>query len=325
MNKTWLITGAFGCIGAWAVRLIHERGERVVGFDFGQDDRRVTDLLGPEAVRDIDWIRGDVTSPSDIREALESTGANHVVHLAGLQVPFCAADPIRGAEVNVVGTLRVFEAVRDVGLPRVAYASSAAVFGPQSSEIVPDELALCDPTTLYGAYKVANESCASVFAKDYGIASAGLRPLTVFGVGRDQGLTSGPSRAIKAAVVGQEFHVPFQGSTDFLLARDCAAAFLAAAEDGPPEARIYNLHGESAEVRTMLDLIEAEIPESQGMLTCGGESLPLPGELDGRAFRADFPDVEFTSLSSGVAETARAFKSLHRESRLSLHDLEEGA
>ena len=75
----------------------------------------------------------------------------------------------------------------------------------------------------------------------------------------------------------------------------------------------------------MLDLIEAEIPESQGMLTCGGESLPLPGELDGRAFRADFPDVEFTSLSSGVAETARAFKSLHRESRLSLHDLEEGA
>ena len=321
MKNTWLVTGALGCIGAWAIRLIRDRGDDVVGFDLGEDRRRVADLLGPDELKQVRWVRGDITSPTDLREAVEGAGANRLVHLAGLQVPFCASDPVKGAEVNVVGTLRVFEAVRDIGLYRVAYASSAAVFGPQGDGPPPDEATPCQPATLYGAYKVANESCAAVFAKDHGVSSAGLRPLTVFGVGRDQGLTSGPTRAMKAAVAGREFLVPFQGATDFLLARDCAAAFLAAAEGGPEGARVYNLHGESSGVRKVLDLVEAEVSGAQGTLTCGGDPLPLPEELDGAAFRRDYPEVKFTPLEAGITETVHAFQALRDESRLSLHDL----
>ena len=321
MKHTWMVTRALGCIGAWAIRLIGERGDEVVGFDIGENRRRVADLLEPDDLEKVRWVRGDITSATDLREAIEGAGANRLVHLAGLQVPFCAANPVQGAEVNVVGTLRVFEAVRDLGLDRVAYASSAAVFGPQGDGPPPDETTPTNPATVYGAYKVANESCAGVFARDHGVSSAGLRPLTVFGVGRDQGLTSGPTRAMKAAVVCRGFEVPFQGRTDFLLARDCAAAFLAAAEGGPKGARVYNLHGSSAEVREILDLVEAEVSGAQGSLTCGGNPLPLPEELDGAAFHRDYPEVKFTPLEAGITETVHAFQALRDESRLSLHDL----
>ena len=72
----------------------------------------------------------DVADPTALRRAIATHGAKRVIHLAGLQVPACAADPIRGARVNVIGTLAVFEAAKAEKIPRVVYASSAAVFGP---------------------------------------------------------------------------------------------------------------------------------------------------------------------------------------------------
>ena len=75
MKNTWLVTGALGCIGAWAIRLIRDRGDDVVGFDLGEDRRRVADLLGPDELKQVRWVRGDITSPTDLREAVEGAGA----------------------------------------------------------------------------------------------------------------------------------------------------------------------------------------------------------------------------------------------------------
>ena len=59
------------------------------------------------------------------------------------------------------------------------------------------------PTTLYGTYKLANEGTARVFWADEGVASIGIRPYVVYGVGRDQGMTAGPSLAMAAAARGE--------------------------------------------------------------------------------------------------------------------------
>src|SRR5690606_31031575 len=113
----------------------------------------------------------------------------HVIHLAALQVPFCRADPVKGAQVNVVGTANVFEAARQHGVPQVAYASSIAIFG--APEDYPPGLLPNDapprPRTLYGVYKQANEGMARIYWQEHGLGSIGLRPYTVFGLGRDQG------------------------------------------------------------------------------------------------------------------------------------------
>ncbi len=141
-----------------------------------------------------------------------------------------------GALVNVVGTVRVLEAARHSGgtVRGVAYASSAAVYGP-SGEL--------RPRTLYGVFKRCNEETARHYAESLGVPSVGLRPWTVFGVGRDQGVTSAPTSAIQAVVRGESFDIPFTGSMAMQYTADVAAAFVAAARAHPAAPASYDLPG----------------------------------------------------------------------------------
>ena len=82
------------------------------------------------------------------------------------------------------------------------------------------------PGTLYGVYKRANEGTAHVYWADHGVASVGLRPHTVFGPGRDQGLTSAPTTAMLAAACGRPYRIPFGGTSQFQYAPDAARAFV---------------------------------------------------------------------------------------------------
>src|SRR6516165_8207404 len=129
-----LITGGYGCIGSWITKNLLERGNRVWIYDLKEDPRRLRLILEEARVNQVGFIQGDVTDLTGLRKTLKLFGISHVLHLAGLQVPTCRADPILGAKVNVVGTLAVFEAVRALQpqVQRLVYASSAAVFGPQT-------------------------------------------------------------------------------------------------------------------------------------------------------------------------------------------------
>jgi nucleoside-diphosphate-sugar epimerase len=198
-NTPYFMTGALGCIGAWVVKALVERGDVPVVFDRSDDTRRLRLLLDEASLGRVRFLRGDVTDAPAVRTALAESRAQRVIHLAGLQVPTCKADPALGAMVNVVGTINVFEAARALGLPRVVYASSAAVFGLADEAV--DETVSPSPLTHYGVFKQANEGNARVYSP-----TTACRRLacghSVYGVGRDAGLTSDPTRAIKSAVVG---------------------------------------------------------------------------------------------------------------------------
>ena len=121
-----LVTGAGGCIGSWVLALLSRARVPVVAFDLSSDKRRPSLLLDESTLSNITWIKGDIARTEDVSKAVENSGANAIIHLAALQVPFCAADPVDGARVNVVGTTNVFEAARHNNLKRLAYASSVA-------------------------------------------------------------------------------------------------------------------------------------------------------------------------------------------------------
>src|SRR5262249_37959364 len=164
-----------------------------------------------------------------------------------LQVPICRANPILGATVNVVGTLAVFEAVRSAAKPiqRLVYASSAAVFGaperyPKSP--IPDEGPLI-PSTHYGVFKCCNEGNARIYFQDFGLSSIGLRPWTVYGVGRDFGMTSEPTKVIKSIALGRKYHITYGGWQDLQYVEDVAASFILCLERPFSGARSYNLRG----------------------------------------------------------------------------------
>ena len=233
MANTYFITGAQGCIGSWIVKALAERGDAPVVFDRSDDARRLSAIMSDESLDSVRFIRGDITDKHAVSAALSSSDAKVVIHLAGLQVPTCKADPVLGARVNVIGTLNVFEAARELGAAGVVYASSAAVYGMHEDETPLDENDQCQPGTHYGVFKRTNEGNARIYFLDHQLSSVGLRPLTVYGVNRDTGLTSDPTKAMKAAVLRRPFHIRFAGSTDFQYVADTAAAFIACADQMP--------------------------------------------------------------------------------------------
>ena len=124
-----LVTGGSGCIGSWVIKGLLERGLDVLMFDLEADTKRLG-MIAPDLVPRLAIETGRIEDTSRVK-ALVADGVTHIVHLAAVLMPFCQANPVAGAMVNVIGTLNVFEAARDAGRPvRIAYASSSAVWGP---------------------------------------------------------------------------------------------------------------------------------------------------------------------------------------------------
>ena len=320
MSRSYFITGAQGCIGSWIVKALVERGDNPVVFDVSADPRRLRQILSDEAIARVRFITGDISDANALSEALVYSGARRIIHLAGLQVPTCKADPLRGATINVLGTLNVFEAARRAESERVVYASSAAVFGLSEDGTPVDETSACEPATHYGVFKRANEGNARVYFLDHGVSSAGLRPLTVYGVNRDTGLTSDPTRAMKAAVLGAPFHIRFGGATDFLYVADCAAAFIACADRAPEGAQVFNVHGETVDVGEVARLINQEA--GRDLTTFGGPPIPIAAALNDAAIRRAIGDLPATPLAEGVRETMRQFDELRDQGRLDTSDID---
>src|SRR4051812_36392437 len=177
-NETFLITGAMGCIGAWALRNLVQEGVTAIAADLATDPVRPRQVMSADELAQVKFVKLDVTDLKAVRSVVGENGVTHIVHLAGLQVPFCRANPSLGAAVNVVGTVNIFEAARYNQVKGLAYASSLAVLGPAEEYPegkVGDDVPLL-PQSLYGVYKVANEGTARIYWQDWQVGSVGLRP-----------------------------------------------------------------------------------------------------------------------------------------------------
>lgn len=314
-QPTFLVTGALGCIGAWTVRNLVQDGTRTVVFDLGEDRRRLQLIMTPDELASVTFVRGDITDFAQVERAFNDHDITHVIHLAGLQVPFCRANPVLGAQVNVVGTVNVFESARrrTGRTQRVVYASSAAVYDIDDAK--PGEPVHHDatghPQTLYGVYKLANEGTARVYWKENKVPSIGLRPYIVFGPGRDQGMTSAPTKAMFAAAVDQPFHIPYGGRADYEYADDTARTFIACAMVPFEGAEVYNTPGAVIGMAEVVSAIEAAAPHMHGKVTFDDKSLPFPESMDGTPLEqllAPIGGVPRTPFAVAVSETIDVFR-----------------
>jgi len=291
-----LITGGSGFIGLWLIESLLAKGADVRVLDLKTDSPLVAEVLG-DAAGKVDWRSGDVSAGAAVQAAAE--GCDVLVHLAAVLTPACQADPIRGAEINLIGTLNVFEAARRHGIKSVVYMSSAGVFGP-------DDGTTPRPTTHYGAFKLAMEGCARAYWADHGIASAGFRPLVVYGPGREIGMTAGPSLACRAAARGEAYVIPFGGESDFVHVGDVVAAYLAAIEKPLTDARAYTLVGECCSADAFAAEVCRAVPGAR--IAAKGPTLPIAAHLDPGALRDDFPTVPRTSVRDGIAATVAYYR-----------------
>lgn len=313
MPERVLVTGALGCLGAWVTRAFLDEAASVVAYDLRVDDlQRLRIVLGEEALTEVALEQGDVTDVERLGAVMDRHGVTRVVHLAGLQVPFCRANPALGSRVNVEGTVAVFEAVkaRHDHIPGVALASSAAVYGPDDPSPAPEDGPF-SPRTHYGVYKLANEGTARVYWQDDRIPSIAIRPYVVYGPGRDQGLTSGPTLAMEAASQGEGFAIGYGGHAQYDYAPDVGVAFARASDaiaKGVAGAVAANYPGVAAEMTDVVAAIEATAPDVAGRITWDDRSLPFPGELEASALERAVGPLPCTPLKTGVTATIEHFR-----------------
>lgn len=295
-----LVTGGGGFIGAWIARRLLADGHAVRVFDRAARPALLQRVCGAEGEK-VEWARGDIARGEDVDAALSGCGG--VIHLAGLLTPECRNDPLLGLQVNVAGTVNVFEAARRASLGRVVYSSSAGVYGPEDGDRP-------EPATLYGVYKLACEGVGRVYWAEHRMASVGFRPYIVYGPGREGGASAGPSLACRAAARGDAYTIPYTGVTGMVYVEDVADAFVRALRQPPEGAHVFNLQGETAGTDRILECIRAAAPEAR--VAAQGASLPIAPVLAADGLRNLMPGLRETSLVEGIAATVRTYRSWDR-------------
>ena len=299
-----LITGAGGCIGAWTIAMLLKNNIDVIACDLTNNKKRPELLIDSQDLSKVPWIEGDISDTESVLNTIEKYKPESIIHLAALQVPFCAADSTAGAKVNVVGTVNVMEAAKQNSIRRIAHASSMAAhsFLPGSDSL----------KTLYGAYKMCDEQISEVYWQDHKVPSVCLRPAIVNGVGRDQGMTSKQTVAMLAAALGQPYDIPYKGNVSHLSAAEVASAFIHSVSYDGDGAFVFDIFGESVNINETIKMIKEIKPNAK--ITSSGSEMPFPSKLSDIPLRKhlkerinDYGSIDTKTM---ISETIKAFEIL---------------
>ncbi len=293
-----LVTGATGFLGASLIAHLLAEGVAVAAFDIREDRTLLADLAGAETAGRVDWTTGDVADAETLDTAVAKARPAAIAHLAALTIPACREAPARGTAVNVLGHVNMLEAALRHGVDRVLYTSSTAAHprGPLNA-----------PGNLYGATKRAVEDLSKTFFLDQGLPSVGVRPNVVYGYGRTGGETAAFSEAIRAAVAGERYRMPFTGRMCFQYVSevvDVMARCLAVTPDAPVVGDITT-RAESSD--DFIAAIHAEIPDAT-VVRAETERAPPDVPLDAAPLRDLIGDWPGVSLREGVRRTIAAHR-----------------
>src|SRR2546421_22462 len=168
------------------------------------------------------------------------------------------------------------------------------------------------PTTHYGFFKCCNEGNARVYFRDHGLSSIGLRPWTVYGVGRDFGMTSEPTKAIKALALGRPYHVSYGGLQDLQFVDDVAKVVVRCLEAPYTGAKAYNLRGHVVDLPAFHRVLCAVEPAAAKLVTYGDRQIAIAYDLDDAALQKDLGPMPRTPLEEGIRQTLEMFRQLQR-------------
>lgn len=176
-----LITGGAGFIGSHLADALLAEGHAVrILDDLSTGKRANLQLDNPR----IELIEGSVADAALVRRA--ASGCKAVVHLAAVaSVQASVDDPVHTHQSNFIGTLNVCEAMREAGIKRVVFASSAAVYGNngEGESIVEDTIKA--PLTPYASDKLASEQYLDFYRRQHGLEPVVFRFFNIFGPRQD--------------------------------------------------------------------------------------------------------------------------------------------
>lgn len=216
-GKRFLVTGGSGFIGSHVVdRLIECDAAEVTVFDKVVRDQNLGDARAAGEVR---VVEGDVGNLAEVESVMD--GVDGVFHMAVLPLGPSVENPRLAHEVNVGGSLNVFEAARAAGAKKIVYSSASSVYGDTLETM--DESHPLETRTMYGATKLAAELYLRAFNDAYGLPYVTLRYMNVYGPRQEGGLVMAVTRRLLA---GEAPTIQGDGSQsfDFVHVKDVADA-----------------------------------------------------------------------------------------------------
>lgn len=239
-NKQVLVTGAGGFIGSHLVEQLTVEGAQVRAFVRynSRGDRGLLGLLPPELQQSIEVQSGDFRELSTIIDAMQ--GVSHVFHLGALiAIPYSYVHPAEVIETNIIGTLNVLLAARELGVGRVVHTSTSEVYGT-ALQVPIDESHPLQGQSPYSASKIGADKIAESFHLSYNLPVVTLRPFNTYGPRQS-------TRAVIPTIISQALTQDIvrlgnlDAKRDLTYVSDTVDGFLMAGETSGIEGSTFNL------------------------------------------------------------------------------------
>lgn len=254
-----LVLGGSGFIGPRVMQRLVERGHEVHCMDIAPHAPALDPLRDSVTIG-----HGDITLMDDVLQAMVDSRPDRVLNLA-YALGAGEDDPHPQVRLNILGMDNCFEAARLMGVRRVVYASSLAVYGPQRlhGERMVTEDDPCLATSLYGVSKIYNEHQAGWYNRAFGMAITGVRPANITGPDKLRG-SMDHVRCQVLPARGEPVHFPYRDRMTLPLhVDDIAEVFVRVTLAEEPRHAVYNSGGESLSLGQLADLVQTYLPDAR--------------------------------------------------------------
>jgi len=319
----FLVTGGTGFIGARVVVNLWERKIPVVVADLNlniewtkqiaylkhhNNPARLAELQ--EQIDQTSFINLDVSNKEEVNHVfLKFPGITHVIHLAYLMSAEVEANHHRGASVNILGMVNLFDMVVDHKLSRLVFASSETIYGANHNVYGDENYAvkeenfcsLDDHFFTYGVMKMLNEYTAQKYIKTKGVSIACLRPPVVYGDGRMRGAVLWAGEFATNPALGKKVKLPFsKHSRDcWIYVDDVAEQFVRLALKPKLNHFAYNNGGHSVTAGELMQTVESILPDAQYEFDENVPRTPLVDRCDSTRLEQEIGYIP-RSLKDGV-------------------------
>lgn len=280
-DKRILVTGADGFIGSHLTEELVRRGYDVRAFVYYNSFNSWgwLDHSEPEIKKSLDVVAGDVRDPFGVKQAME--GCDVVMHLAALiAIPYSYRSPAAYVDTNVMGSLNIVQAARELGVEKVVHTSTSETYG--TALYVPiDEDHPLQGQSPYSASKIGGDQIALSFQKSFGTPVAVARPFNTYGP-RQSARAVIPTIITQIASGMREIKLgALHPTRDFNYVKDVVEGFIAMAESDASIGEVINI-GSNYEISIgdTAKLI-AEVMGVEVKITCEDERLrPEASEVE---------------------------------------------
>ena len=270
----FLVTGATGFIGQRVVQQLLKRRIPVVSTDINvvNESKNLLDRISRAELdaRLLDLEELDISNRREVKKICADHRFSHVICCGYQMSNLIDSDPVRAAEVNIVGMTNLFDSLAGSGIKRLIFPSSESVYGT-SQRLYGDRAVkegdycgLQHQRFSYAVMKLLNEFMAEQYVKTQGVSIACTRPSIVFGYGRKRSSLMWAEDFATLPALGKPARLPFpeDNKDSWIYVDDCAEQMILLALKEHLNHFVYNTGSVSVTGRELAATVRGFLPEA---------------------------------------------------------------